>query len=237
MKKAIIIDDEPRSAEQLQHVLAEAAPGIEVAGIAHDALTGLAMLRDHEPDLLFLDVEMPGPSGFDLLEHVDVHRLKIIFVTAHADYSIRAIRAGADDYLLKPVSAADLEACLGHLARSEAAAPQKLQANDILRFPVKDGFIFIRRAELVRVEGAGSYVYLHLLKGVRHMISRNIGQMEKLLADDPRFFRCHNSHIVNLDYVERFISTEGNFLQLRDGSQAEVARKTKEELFRLLENR
>jgi len=235
--KAVIIDDEPRSAEQLQHVLAEAAPEIEVAGLAHDALNGLALLRSQSPDILFLDVEMPGPSGFDLLEHVDVHRLKIIFVTAHADYSIRAIRAGADDYLLKPVSAADLKACLARLAQSGAPDPQRLQGNDILRFPVKNGFIFVRRSELLHVEGAGSYAYLHLLKGVRHMISRNIGQMEKLLAEDPRFFRCHNSHIINLDHVERFISTDGNFVQLRDGSQAEVARKMKEQLFRLLEKR
>jgi two-component system LytT family response regulator len=107
-------------------------------------------------------------------------------------------------------------------------------SGDILRFAVKDGFVFIRRSMLIHAEGSGSYTFLYLDKGVRHIVSKNIGQIEKLLEGDEHFFRCHNSHIINLDHVERFFSVEGNFIQLSDGSKIPVARRQKNELFRAL---
>lgn len=236
--KAVIIDDEERSAENLSLLLDRLDAGIEVAGVAHTALDGLAICDRVRPDIIFLDIQMPGSDGLELAPHLKKLCRHIVFVTAHQQYAVPALRLGAKDYLVKPVSETDLHDCLQRLPLNgdpaEQALPEKKASGGILRIPVKDGFLFIRREDLVRVEGSGSYSYLFLESGAKHLVSKSIGQMEELLGDDRNFFRCHNSHIVQLRKVERFISQEGLFVQLKDGSRAEVSRKNKDELLQLI---
>lgn len=235
--KAVIIDDEERSAENLSLLLHKIAPEIEIGGIAHNALKGLDLCNRVRPDIIFLDIQMPGSDGLELAPHLQDLSTHIVFVTAHQNYAVAALRIGARDYLVKPVSESDLETCLERIFSYAIARPQTSEgkmAGSILRIPVKDGFLFIRREDLLRVEGSGSYSNLYLANGTKHLVSKSIGQMEELLGEDKRFFRCHNSHIVQVAKIERFISQDGFFVQMNDGSKAEVSRKNKEELLQLI---
>ncbi|TND08273.1 MAG: two-component system, LytT family, response regulator [Bacteroidetes bacterium] len=237
MQTAVIIDDEIKSAQNLELLLGQVRDELKVTvlGLAHNALEGIKLIREKKPGIIFLDIHMPGNSGFDVAEHLEEPLPQLVFVTAHKEYVVKALRAGANDYLLKPVDVEDLEECLQRLEerRQLSFLPQGEAAdsanNAVISIPVKDGCLFIRRDELVRVEASGSYAFLYLDEGVKHMVSKSIGELGKLIGEDPRFFRCHNSHIVNLGKVKRFINTEGYFVQMSDDSKVEVSRRLKDE--------
>ncbi|TND03418.1 MAG: two-component system, LytT family, response regulator [Bacteroidetes bacterium] len=241
MATAIIIDDEEHAAENLAMTLNKVVPGLKIEGTAYNALKGLELVNRFRPDIVFLDIHMPGSDGLELAPMVKETGAKIVFVTAYENYAVSALRIGAQDYLVKPVSEADLKACLDRVLSSEKTPAQHTHAESskpsggILRIPVKDGFLFIRREDLVRVEGSGSYSNLFLDNGTKHLVTKSIGQLEEMLGDDKRFFRCHNSHIVQVPKIERFISQDGLYVQMNDGSKAEVSRKNKEELLQLID--
>lgn len=236
---AVIIDDEPAAAENLLLTLQKASPETGIAGTAANALKGLELVNRVKPDIIFLDINMPGGDGLELAPLLKDSGARLVFVTAYEQHAVSALRIGAHDYLVKPVSEEELRACLERIGRQTQAVPVRTadtpKTAGILRIPVKDGFLFIRREDLVRVEGSGSYSNLYLDNGTRHVVTKSIGQMEDLLNGDNRFFRCHNSHIVQVSKIERFISSDGLYVQMTDGSKAEVSRKNKEELLKLID--
>jgi len=238
--KAIIIDDEIKSATNLQLLLGQVAPEVEVMALAHTALDGVKAIRAHQPQVVFLDIQMPANSGFDVLDHLGELHPDIVFVTAHEEYAVRALRSEAFDYLLKPVDEGELEDCVKRLLERHAKGetPRAAEAvSGLLNIPVKDGWLFIRRQELLRVEASGSYAYIYLENGTKHLVSKSIGELQKMLGDDPRFYRCHNSHIVNMNKIKRFINAEGYFVLMSDDSKAEVSRRNKEEFLQLMAKR
>lgn len=234
MWKAILVDDEVKGTENLSLLLNRLCPEVEVKGIAHTLLDTLDLVLQVKPDIAFLDIHMPDFSGLEVAEKIKTAVPYIIFVTAHQEYAIQALRAGAQDYLLKPVDDDDLLACIKRLKQQLPAEKKQTSGGSILKIPVKDGFLFIRRDELLRVEGAGSYAYIIMSNGVRHLVSKSIGEIDKMLAGDAQFFRCHNSHIVHLGKVIRFVNKDGYFVQMADGSLPDVSRKYKDQLLELL---
>jgi two-component system, LytTR family, response regulator len=224
--RAVIIDDEEGGIHGLRMLIEKHVPAVKVVDSTTDPLKGIELINNYRPDVVFLDVSMPRMDGFQVLEKIQYRDFSLVFTTAHGEYAIQAIKSKAHDYLLKPIVADELKRCIDSIAdrRSESAQPVHRK---VIELAVKDGIIFIKPEEIVRLEASGSYTTFFLDNHVRHVASRNLKECEKLL-EHPRFYRCHPSHIVNLAKVIKLVSNEGLFAQMSDGSMAEVSRKNKE---------
>lgn len=229
MISAVLVDDEQKSIRNLEMLLEQSCPDINIVGRAANALEAVQLILSLKPHIVFLDVHMPGYSGFDVLDHIREVPSLVIFTTAHKNYAIAALRKGAFDYLLKPVDTDELKACVNRSREQlqKGAALPVHAGQGMIEVNVRDGIIFIRTADLVRLEASGSYTLFYLDNNVKHVASRTLKEYEGLL-DSKVFFRCHNSHIINLKKVVRYIHSNGHFAEMNNGSTIEIARKNKE---------
>jgi two-component system LytT family response regulator len=232
MISAILVDDEEKSLKNLEILLTDYCPEIKILNTASNALEAVKCITSEKPDVVFLDVQMPGYNGFEVLEQVKEMESLIIFTTAHKDYAINALRKGAFDYLLKPIDIEELKNCVSRIkekvnkqnGNGHTVAPS---VSNIIELSVKDGIIFIKPEQIVRLEAAGSYTTFYLENNLKHLVSKSMKEYEVLL-DTSVFFRCHNSHIVNLKKVIKFTHNNGYFAELSNGSSIEIARKNKD---------
>lgn len=197
--KTIVIDDERLARQKLKKLL-EAFPQIEVTGEAHDVQSAVTLINENAPDLVFLDVQMPGGSGLDMLNMV-VPNFHTIFVTAHDQYAIRAFEVNALDYLLKPITPERLKKALDRLGRFKTEPPElQLDYHDRLFVPAQSKSAFLDIAKIVCIEADVYYSCLHTIDGERILLKRSLAQWETCLPEH-HFIRVHRSAIVNLDYV------------------------------------
>lgn len=245
--KAILVDDEKSALTLLRHKLKRCEPDIDILAECESVESALAALETAQPDVLFLDVEMPGATGFELLKSLGEDTpFQVIFTTAHSEYAIEALRGGAFDYLLKPVQEDELARALDRLRQKKAPKQpelpqsggiaallkslQTLQDKDKkLPVPTAEGVLFLPVADIIRAEAAGSYSTIYLTGKQKLITSKNLTELEDMLASDD-FCKVHKSHLVNLRYVSKYIRGEGGILVLTDGSEVDVARRKKEEL-------
>jgi two-component system LytT family response regulator len=238
--RTIIIDDEASTRGALHALLTHYCPDVTVIGQAASAEAGLQLLRAQTPDLLFLDVEMPLGNGFDLLDALGEVAFDIIFTTAHDQYALRALKACALDYLLKPVGVADLRAAVAKAQRRHAPATAQLSTfYDNLRgpasgggkvvLPTMQGFEVVDVAHVVRCQADDNYTLFVLDNKEKILVSRTLKEYEELFADYD-FLRIHQSHLVNAAHVKRYIKGSGGYVQLTDDSIIEVSRRKKDEL-------
>jgi two-component system LytT family response regulator len=242
--RAVIVDDERRSREMLSTLLEKHCPEISVTATAESVETALDCIRTHHPDLLFLDIEMPYGSGFDLLENIRGEQCRVIFTTAYDQYAIKAIKYCALDYLLKPIDHEELMQAVARAQREIGTQERSLETllqsltsrqHRISRIalPTADELIFVQVDEIVRCEAAGNYTTFHLHNGRTILVARPLKEYDTLLAE-LNFFRVHHSHLVNLNYVEKYIKGEGGYVVMSDRSHVMVSRRRKEELIRAL---
>lgn len=245
--KAILVDDEKSALTLLRHKLKRCEPDIDILAECESVESALAALETAQPDVLFLDVEMPGATGFELLKSLGEDTpFQVIFTTAHSEYAIEALRGGAFDYLLKPVQEDELARALDRLRQKRTPKQpelpqsggiaallkslQTLQDKDKkLPVPTAEGVLFLPVADIIRAEAAGSYSTIYLNGKQKLITSKNLTELEDMLASDD-FCKVHKSHLVNLRYVSKYIRGEGGILVLTDGSEVDVARRKKEEL-------
>ncbi|MBK6933246.1 MAG: response regulator transcription factor [Saprospirales bacterium] len=249
--KAILVDDEPSARALLRHKLRRCDPEIDILAECESVEEALSALDRRPPDVLFLDIEMPGATGFELLQQLGADApFQVIFTTAHSEYAIEALRGGAFDYLLKPVQEDELARALDRLhqkrtgaARADAGGPsapqgmaallkslQSLQEKDKkLAVPTSEGVLFLPLADIIRAEAAGSYATIFLQNRQKLVASKNLTELEEMLGSSD-FFKVHKSHLVNLRYVTKYIRGEGGILVLTDGTEVDVSRRKKEEL-------
>jgi two-component system, LytTR family, response regulator len=227
--RSVIIDDEIASISNLKNMLEAHSEEVKVIGEATKAITGVRLIEDYKPDLVFLDINMPGTDGFNLLQQLSSRTFKLVFITAHEKYAIQAIKARANDYLLKPVTAEDLKNCITGIINKEAVTEQLNEKSYpcLIELSVRDGIIFIKTQDIIRLEAAGSYTEFYLDHNIRHVASKSMKEYEVQL-DPEVFYRCHNSHLINLKKVVRFISNLGFYAQMNDDSRAEISRKHKD---------
>jgi two-component system, LytTR family, response regulator len=241
---AIIIEDEPAGRKLLQRLVEEHCPDVRVVGLAASAAEGRKAIAQHHPDLVFLDVEMPGESGVDMLKKLTPVGFDVIFVTAHQGYAIEAIRMSALDYLLKPVRTDELVAAVrkvrekaerGRVAEQVANMFNNLNGAEAkIGISTRKGILFIPVREIVRCDAASNYTTLVLAGGESHVASRTLKHFEELL-ERHRFIRVHSSHLVNARYIGEYVRGDGGTLVLTDGSRIDVSRRYKENLLRLIE--
>lgn len=237
--KVLIIDDERKGREVLQKMIENYCEGVDVVAMASGADEGYELITRHSPDVVFLDIEMPNGSGFDLLEKFDEVHFRVIFTTAHDDYALKAIKFHALDYLLKPVDIDELRNAVELVRKNMGIQPPRNPYTDFLtrrkvtlsgRIPlyVKDGIVYVAVNDIVRIESDGAYSTICMADGSRHIVSRNLKEYEMLLPE-AHFFRVHKSHIVNMKRVKKYLRSDGFFVEMEDGSIVEIARRKKDE--------
>jgi two-component system LytT family response regulator len=246
MVRAMIIDDEKHCCSNLQWQLETYCSEIEVMAVCNNAEKGLQQIHHHQPQLIFLDVEMPGVTGFEMLEGLTEINFDIIFTTAFNQYAIRAIKFGALDYLIKPIDKDELrEAINKFLHRTQRDSLKQLNAllthirksNDLsfqkIALPTLHGYELVPLNNIIFCESSSNYTNIHLNNGQHMLISRTLKDIEELLDMQP-FFRVHNSYVVNLQYAVRYIKGEGGHLVLNNDITIPVSRSKKEELLELI---
>ncbi len=251
MLKAVIIDDEANSREALAGKLDLFCPELELLGQGGSVEEGLKLLENPEVDLLFLDIDLAGESGFDLLKSLSEERkeaLAIIFITAHDEFAIQAIKFSALDYLLKPVDPEELVKAVRRL-ESEKGIPKKVaslnvlvenirQASDSPKkivVPTSDGMHVIRLSDIIRLESSSNYTTFYLNNEKNLLASKTLKEFDMML-EGYSFLRIHKSHLVNVNFLKKYVQTDGGYLVLEDGSRIPVANRKKEQLMSLLKS-
>jgi two-component system, LytTR family, response regulator len=246
MIRTLIIDDEADARHVLRLALTRFFPEVTIIGVCESPEQGLEAIRTLQPDLLFLDVQMPHLSGFDLLKLVSPFNFEVIFVTAHDQYAIKAIRFSALDYLLKPVDTDDLRAAI------EKAKIRLVQKNtyhqyqsvlhnighkagkiDRLAVPTFEGIEFFNTADIIYCQADGNYTTLFLTGNRRKLISRNLKDLEHFLTE-PDFCRVHHSSLIHLKHVQKYVKGEGGYVILSDNHHVDISRRKKDEFLGML---
>src|SRR5580692_805228 len=222
--RVIIVDDEPPARREMRRLLME-FPWMEIVGEAGSAAEAEALIEELHPELIFLDIQMPGGSGFDLLSRLE-HVPQVVFTTAHDEHAVRAFEVDALDYLLKPIDPARLAEALNRV--NSAHAERARRPDDVLeQIFVRDGdrcwFIPLREVRLLSSEG--NYIRLSWGK-TQPLLGRALAALERRL-DPNRFFRANRQQIINLDFIENVeLGVNGRLhAQLRDGPEVEISRR------------
>ncbi len=243
--KAIIVDDESASREVLARQLEHFCPEVEILGTAQNGADAAHLIREIRPDVVFLDVEMAGETGFDLLKNLSEIKFDVVFTTAHEKYAMEAIRFSALDYLMKPILAEELKRAVSRLLQKNSEKERHRHMDALIyninysntdkkiALPMQNGFEFISISEVVRCESASNYTLFFLSNGENMLVSRTLLEFEKLLSN-YYFFRIHQSHLINLRHVQRYVKNDGNALVMSDGCRLEVSRRKKQELLEAL---
>ncbi|MEZ5039899.1 MAG: LytTR family DNA-binding domain-containing protein [Saprospiraceae bacterium] len=237
--KALIVDDEANNRENLRLALAAYCQEVEVAGEADSALKAIDLIKIHQPELVFLDIAMPLGSGFDLLESLPEVNFEIIFVTAYDQYAIRAIKFAAVDYLLKPIDVLELKKAVTKVMSKQLKKQKKTHLEVLLNnlqqqekkiaLPQSDHIEFVPVHTIIRCLGDRNYTHFFLKDGRKLLVSRTLKEFVELL-EESNFFRVHQSHLVNMECIQKYSKRDGGLLVMIDKAQIPVARARKEEL-------
>jgi two-component system LytT family response regulator len=240
---AVILDDEPGNIITLSELLKEYCPGIKIEGSAVDSESGYDLIRKVNPDIVFLDIEMPYGNAFDLLDKLTPVRFEVIFITAFNDYAIKAIRYAALDYILKPVN-------INELKEAVKKAIQKLEERKIntriisllnnlrrdtssvtkISLPTSEGFRVEDINNIMYIQAEGSYTYVFLQGRSKEIVVKSLKEFEDMLPDNL-FCRVHHSHIININYVKKYYRGRGGYVEMEDGAAIEVSIRKRNDFF------
>ncbi len=237
MIRTVIVDDEKHSVATLSWKLEKISSEVQVIHCFTDAAKALDFLQKETIDLLFLDIEMPRLNGFELIGALPQPLpFEVVFTTAYDEFGIRAIKANALDYLLKPIQIHELKASIekykAKKSNNSATSSSKIGPKRVA-LATKESIEFVSPEDIVLCSSESNYTMIYLKNGRKKLISRTLKDVEKWL-DNQGFYRAHNSHLVNLRHVKEYIRSDGGYLLLTNGQNVPVARNRKEELLQLL---
>lgn len=242
MIKAIIIDDEPNSRELLSNMLEHYIKNIQVIGEAIDVNSGIELIQKNRPDVVFLDIEMPGGDGFSILDAVSPIDFKVIFITGYEQYAIKAIKYAALDYLLKPVDLQELEVAIQRISTINESDQlnffketfqNKKQDFERLILPGHKKHTVVDFKQIIKIEASGNYVIFHLENKEQRIATHSLSYYESLLPSNL-FFRIHKSYIINCQKVKSYEDGRAGKVFLSDGSKLDVAARRKANFKKLL---
>jgi two-component system LytT family response regulator len=238
--KTVIIDDETDAVDFISSIAGEYCSSLEVVGRAHNVIQGIQVINDKKPDLVFLDVEMPNGSGFDLLEQFPEKEFDVIFITAFNHYAIKAIKFSAVDYILKPININEFIDAVTRVIKKRSEKPNQGKDNfkvlmenlragspSRLAIPTSDGMEYLNPKDIIRIEADRSYSWFFMAGDRKILVSKHLKEFQELLSD-RYFFRSHNSHLINMKFVKKFIRKEGGYIEMSDGSMVPVSRNKRD---------
>ncbi|HMQ60384.1 MAG TPA: LytTR family DNA-binding domain-containing protein [Flavilitoribacter sp.] len=256
MLRAIIIDDQVESLHAVAAQVKENCPNVEVVAQCDGALEGLKAIRSLNPDLVLLDIEMPGMTGLEMIEQIPDFRFGLIFITAYNEFAVRAFKLSAMDYLLKPIEPDELKRAVDKVEQKTARDKTLEQfqmmvsllnsnmgrngnGRDNQRYkitlPIEEKIMFVPMEQILWIEAAQNYCIFHFADGANQLISRNIGTYDNSLEPNG-FMRVHRSHIVNLYHVKEYLRQDGGSLKLVNGKLLEISRNKRDAVLERLKD-
>lgn len=245
--KVIIIDDEPRSRKSLVNMLKLCPVATHIAAEAGEVESGYHAIQKHNPELVLLDINLPDGSGFDLLRKLDKINFKIIFITAYEEFAIQAFRFSAIDYLLKPVDPSKLVDAVEKVQQmvDQENVSLKLNAlfanlensnpgNKKLVLKTSENIYLVSTCDIIRCEADAGYSRFYLMNGKKIFVSKSMKDFEELLSGFG-FYRIHQSHLINLKYIDHYSKISGGSVVMKDESFLPVSRRKKESFLKLLD--
>jgi two-component system LytT family response regulator len=241
MLKAIIIDDEPDCVKLLSLQLKMYCPQIQVLRECTDSEEGLRMIKELNPDIVFLDIEMPVMNGFQLLEKIGSIQFSLVFVTAYDQFAVKAFRYSALDYLLKPIDGKDLKAAVEKAQLRQWPQPQQLsllknqlQDNQTvlpnkIALPYQNGVTFTEIKQVIYCESDNNYTRIHTTDGNVYTVAKTLGDIQEIL-EERNFVRIHRQFLINLDHITKYVRGEGNYVIMSNSKTIPVARNQKDKL-------
>ncbi len=244
MIKAILIDDERNSLEMLEWLLKTYCPEVHILAMCQSGEEGIQAIRQFSPQVVFMDIEMPKMNGFEMLEQIKDIRFEIVFTTAYDTFAVKAFRYAALNYLLKPIDADDLKATVNRLL-DKNSSPSKEQMDLMFQSlvsrqaPVErialstiDGLVFVQTAKITYCKADSNYTQVMLDDGTSHLVARTLKDLDETLTGKD-FFRVHNSFLVNINHIVKFVKGDGGYILMPDQTQITISRSRRDEFFQL----
>lgn len=246
MKKALIIDDENRTRELIAKMITSFGFDIEAIPAGENVQSGIKAIEEIKPDIVFLDIQMPDGTGFDVLKSVKNKNFEVVFITAHEEFAIKAIKFSALDYLLKPIDPSELRAAVEKAIKAVddkkedsqfEALQNNIQPSQKRRLVLKtqESVYVVELHEIIRCEADRNYTSFFLVGGKKILVSKTLKEYETLLSSH-NFLRVQQSHLINLDYVDRYDKGNGGSVVMKDGSEVPLSPAKRDIFFKILEN-
>lgn len=234
---AIIVDDEFFGRENLKKIIENYCPEIEILGCAESVINAKELVNRLLPEVVFLDINMPVLDGFDFLNEYHERNFMVVFVTAHEEFGIRAVKVSVADYLLKPINIKELKLTVNKLLslKSKNLKSEIVQERDRLLLPASHGFDLFAFDDLIRFEADGCYTKVVIKEGKNKIVCRTLKEFEDSLPKDS-FFRIHKSHLINLKYIKEYSNLSGNYITMIDGSKVELSRRKASEFIQKIKS-
>ena len=241
MIKAIIVDDEKDGAEVLQFLIQQNCSNIQILSLEHSVECAISAIQKHKPDLVFMDIEMPTGTGFDVIQNTNEIGYETIFITAYEHYAIKAFKTNAIDYLLKPVDVDELINAVKNAEKRisssnktnntaiEALILSAIQKSKKISIPSQDGILWVDLDDIIRFEADSNYTHVYVKNRKKIMVAKTLKSFEDQLLNTV-FCRVHSAHLINLNEIEKYIKGDGGIVVLKDNSNIPVSRANKAEL-------
>lgn len=239
MISSIIVDDELKSRESLKILLEDFCDNVAVKALCQNVQEAIDAIQRHQPDVVFLDIQLQRETGFDLLTRLTDIQFEVIFTTAYSEYAIKAFKFSAVDYLLKPIDIEELKRALDkvekRLGNTIATRLQQLMHNlktgssdnYKLALPTSDGLVFVKMQDILYCEASSNYTEITLADGKRYVVSRTLKEYEDMLSDH-HFYRIHNSYLINLNAIKKYVRGEGGYVIMSNDKSLDVSKRKKE---------
>ena len=247
--KVIIIDDENKARRLISTLLSENCPEITLQLEADDLETGVALIKEHQPDIVFLDIEMPKHSGFQIVDFFEPSEInfQIIFVTAYNDYAIQAFKLSAVDYILKPVDISELKSAIEKAKRNIESKSINNRLDDLKRvfqqlslnkmvLEVPKGILFVSHDDIILFEADGMYTKVYMKNNESQLICKPMKHFVDQLQDKPIFYKPHRSFLVNLRYIKELSKKDGFHLIMENNKTIPIAKEKKDEFMQLIQD-
>jgi len=248
MLSSIIIDDEEKARTNLSNLLKDYCQNVEVLDSVGSVKDAVDAVNTGNPDLIFLDVKMQGETGFDFLQQIDEINFEIIFVTAFDQYATKAFKFCAIDYLLKPININELKDAVEKVEKKKEKEFDKDKVTNLLEnlknkdeginklaLSTLEGLTFVQLSDIIRCESSDNYTMFFLVNGERIMVSKTIKHFEELLSSH-NFLRTHQSHLINLAHIKKYVKGDGGYVIMSDDSSVLISRRKKDDFLEKLSN-
>jgi two-component system LytT family response regulator len=246
MKKALVIDDENRTRELIVKMINSFGLSIQAIQGGDNVQTGIESIEKEKPDLVLLDIQMPDGTGFDVLKGLNHRNFEVIFITAHEEFAIKAIKFSALDYILKPIDQSELMTAIEKAIKTIDVKKEEVQFEALqhninpnhkrrLVLKTQESVHVVDLENIIRCEADRNYTSFFLVGGKKILVSKTLKEYETLLTS-YNFLRVQQSHLVNLDYVDRYDKGDGGSVVMKDGSEVPLSPAKREIFFKILEN-
>jgi len=238
MLKALIVDDEPKARENLEILLHDFVEGVEVVALCENISEAVEAVKLHSPDVVFLDIQLQRETGFDLLTKIKEVNFEVIFTTAYTEYAIKAFKFSAIDYLLKPIDIDELKKATakvekrvnnnmaGRLTQLVQNLKHGSNENYKIALPTLDGLVFVKISDILYCEASSNYTQI-FTNEEKYLVSKTLKEYDDLLSDH-NFFRIHNSYLININSIKKYVKGEGGYVVLNNDTSLDVSKRKKE---------